>query len=854
MWTIRTFSVRPLIPNRLKDLRRLAHNLWWCWHPDAVELFTRLDEEQWERVNHNPVALLGQLEQEKLKQASEDEGFLAHLARVAERFDAYMTASTWYQKVSGLGQTADQKVEFAYFSAEFGLTDCLRIYSGGLGVLAGDHLKSASDQGLPLVGVGLLYGQGYFRQYLNADGWQQEAYPNYDYANSPIQVCTRDDGTPFTFELEFADHSVTVQVWELAVGRVTLYLLDTNVPSNSLADREITARLYGGDLEMRIKQEILLGIGGTQMLAERGITPDLYHINEGHSAFLTLERIRRLMEHKGLSFDEARETTVPGNVFTTHTPVPAGNDMFPAALMDKYFSRYYSQLGLSRKQFLALGRQNPKDDNEPFCMTVLALHLAGSSNGVSRLHGEVSRGLWRRVWPEVPLDEMPIGHVTNGVHTASWTSKDMVDLFDRYLGPKWQEETPDIRVWERILKIPNAELWRTHERCRERLVAYTRRQLRQQLIKRGATKTELAHAEEALDPEALSIGFARRFATYKRGTLLLRDVERIARLLSDQKRPVQIIFAGKAHPRDTEGKELVRHIIHLARSEEFRRKIVFLEDYGLDVARALVQGVDVWLNTPRRPMEASGTSGMKVACNGGLNMSVLDGWWVEGYNTDNGWAIGSGEVYEDPEYQDRVESEAIYDTLEKEVVPMFYDRGADGLPREWIERMKDSLASLCPVFSSARMVREYTQRFYIPGARQVRTLAEDNYARAVELANWKQKLFKVWPEIRIDSVEQSGDDQLTVGSELEVRTTIRLGELAPDDVDVQLYVGKFDGQGQLRQAVPVSMHCVHSNSQTHLYSGAIPCRRSGIQGYGIRILPKHSDMLHLYETGLVLWA
>jgi len=855
MWTIRTFSVTPLLPNRLKDLRRLAYNLWWCWHSDAIELFRRLDSDLWERTNHNPVAMLGEVEQDKLKQASEDEGFLAHMHRVIQDLDEYTTEPRWFQKAYNDGKDlGDDPFQIAYFSAEFGLTDCLQIYSGGLGVLAGDHLKSASDLGLPLVGVGLLYSQGYFRQYLNADGWQQEAYPNYDYANSPAQMCIRQDGTPFTIEVEYPAHKVTVQVWKMNVGRITLYLLDTNIPSNAHTDREVTSRLYGGDLEMRIRQEILLGIGGMQVLAELGIKPTVCHINEGHSAFLGLERIRLLMREKGFSFDEAREATVPGNVFTTHTPVPAGNDMFPAAMMDKYFSQYYSGLGLSRKQFLGLGRQNPKDDNEPFCMTVLALRLAGHTNGVSRLHGEVSRRLWQRVWPELPLNEIPIDHITNGVHTASWTSKDMVDLLERYLGPKWREDCSDSDIWGRIHRIPDSELWRTHERRRERLVAFARRQLRQQLIRRGATKTEIAQSEEVLDPEALTIGFARRFATYKRGTLLLRDIDRLAKLLGDIRQPVQIIFAGKAHPRDSEGKDLIRQIVHLGRKDEFRRTLLFLEDYSLEVARYMVQGVDVWLNTPRRPMEASGTSGMKAACNGGLNMSVLDGWWDEGYNTDNGWAIGSGEVYEDAEYQDRVESQAICDTLEKEVVPMFYDRGPDGLPRKWIERMKNSMASLIPVFGSCRMVRDYAERFYVAAGKNWKQMRENEFTRAINLARWKQTVFKSWPEIRIEAVEQSQADTLTVGSELEVRASIRLGELKPEDVDVQLYAGQLDGEGQLRQAMPVSMQCVHSNSTAHLYSGSIACAHSGIHGYGVRIVPKNPDMPNPHDTGLVLWA
>lgn len=856
MRMLKTFSVSPLLPERLKVLQELAHNIWWCWHPTAIDLFRRLDNELWEQLNHNPVALLGSIDQEKLKASSDDEGFMAHLHRVMDEYKSYMHDPRWYQKKypAGAKDSENKPLTIAYFSAEFGLTDCLPIYSGGLGVLAGDHLKSASDLGLPLVGVGLLYSQGYFRQYLNADGWQQEAYPYYDFANTPAEMVYGQDGTPMMLQIDYPDHKIDVQVWQVHVGRIRLILMDTNLPSNSPADREITARLYGGDLEMRIRQEILLGIGGYKALLQMGIDPTVCHMNEGHSAFLALERIRHVMESRGLSFDEAKEATSLGNIFTTHTPVPAGNDVFPAAMMDKYFSAYYTSLGLSRKQFMALGRQNPGDENEPFCMTVLALRLANHSNGVSKLHGDVSRRMWQRVWPEVPVEEVPIGHITNGIHVTSWISHDMMDLMERYLGFKWRENPTDMKTWERVYTIPDAELWRTHERRRERLVGFARKRLRQQLIRRGATKSEILQADEALDPEALTIGFARRFATYKRGTLLLREIERIVRIMGDPKRPVQLIFAGKAHPRDAEGKDLIRQIIHLARREDLRRRVVFIEDYDLNVARYLVQGVDVWLNTPRRPMEASGTSGMKVACNGGLNMSILDGWWDEGYNKENGWAIGSGEMYDDTQYQDQVESQAMYDTLEKEVVPLFYDRGTDGLPRKWIEKMKNSLATLASEFNTARMVRNYAEMFYVPSAQWVEKVAGTDYSRAVNLSKWKQVVTKNWAAIRFDSVEQTSPDKLKVGADLEIRAAVRLGELKPTDVDVQLYIGRIDGHGQLTQTHAVSMECVETNANVYSYKGSIPCCETGIHGYGVRVIPKNPDMPSPYEPGLILWA
>lgn len=858
MRMIKTFSVTPRLPDNLKRLEELAYNLWWSWNLDGVELFRRLDNELWEQVNHNPVALLGRLPQEQLVSASEDAGFCSHMNEVLEDFDLYMSEPKWFQKKYGEGvKTSDgRSVVMAYFCAEYGLTECLPIYSGGLGILAGDHLKSASDLGLPLIGVGLLYSQGYFRQYLNADGWQQEAYPDYDYSKSPARLVKKDDGTALTIEVDYPGKKVFAQVWQVDVGRVKLYLLDANIPENDPEDREITARLYGGDLEMRIKQEILLGIGGIRLLRMLGVHIATCHMNEGHSAFMGLERIRLLMEEDGLSFNEAKEALVSSNVFTTHTPVPAGNDVFPINLMEKYFGDYYPKLGLSKREFLNLGRQREDDDNEPFCMTVLALKLAGFSNGVSQLHGAVSRGMWKRVWPYVPEDEIPITHITNGVHISSWMSKDMAGLLDRYLGPGWKEDPTDKGLWERVYKIPDAELWRTHERRRERLVAFARRRLKYQLARRGAVKSEIERAEEVLDPEALTIGFARRFATYKRGTLLFRNIERLSKILNDSKRPVQIIFAGKAHPRDVEGKDLIRQIIHISRREDFRRKIVFLEDYDISVARYMLQGVDVWLNTPRKPMEASGTSGMKAACNGVLNVSVLDGWWVEGFNGEigNGWAIGAGEIYDDPNYQDEVESNALYDILEKEVVPLFYERGKDGVPRKWVQRMKNSMASITPQFNTHRMVRDYVERAYIPAAVSLVDLIADRYKKAIEKAELQVRLKSNWHNIQFESIEQLSPDSISIGEPFKIRVVVDLDGISPESVDVQLYLGQIDRTGKIRANKVVSLNKVNSDGSVHYYEGEVVCESSGIHGYGIRILPKDIDGRIKYEPGLILWA
>src|SRR5437016_1244551 len=704
--SIRTFQVFPDVPEPLTPLMELAHNFWWVWQPDAVELFRRLDRKLWDAVQHNPVKLLGSIEQSKLMAASQDDGYLAHLKRVHELFKQHLAETGWFGKT----HPEKSKLLVAYFSAEFGIHESLPIYSGGLGILAGDHLKSASEIALPLVAVGLLYRNGYFQQYLSADGWQQEAYPELDFYNLAVEEMKYTDGQPIHVRVDLPDNAVFCKVWKAQVGRIPLYLLDTNLQDNAPADRDITSRLYGGGTEMRIKQEIVLGIGGVRALEALNIQPKIFHMNEGHSAFLALERIRVLLNENPITFDEARQQVMATNCFTTHTPVPAGIDMFPPDLMLKYFKSYIPSLKLDDEGFLALGREDVSNKKQGFSMAVLAIRLADSVNGVSWLHGDVSRKMWHNLWPQVPPDEVPIRHVTNGIHTRSWLSADIQFVLDRYLSGKWMSDPTDQTVWEGVNQIPDEELWRAHERCRERLVGWVRGTLRDQLTRRGASYDEVLMADEVLDPEALTIGFARRFATYKRGALIMRDADRLRRLLEDAKRPVQFVFAGKAHPADHEGKELIKTIVNFARNPAIRRRMVFLENYDINVARYLVQGVDVWLNTPRRPYEASGTSGMKAAANGVLNCSILDGWWVEGYSPDVGWAIGHGEDYTDPNYQDQIESVALYDILEKQVVPLFFQRTVDNVPRAWIARMKNCMRKLAPVFNTNRMVRDYTEK------------------------------------------------------------------------------------------------------------------------------------------------
>jgi len=849
--TVRTFQVFPDIPTALQPLLDVARNFWWMWHPDGVELFRRLDRELWDAVNHNPIKMLGSISQEKLSRAAGDDGYLAHLSRVYQAMRQHLSTDGWFQKAH-----ADQRdLLVAYFSAEFGIHESLPIYSGGLGILAGDHLKSASEIALPLIGVGLLYRQGYFQQYLSADGWQQEAYPELDFYNLAIEECKYSDGNPVHVRVDMPQNAVFCKVWKANIGRISLYLLDTNLPENAPDDREITSKLYGGGTEMRIRQEIVLGIGGIRALLALNIQPNIFHMNEGHSAFLALERTRLILEEKtNLTFDEARQAVMSTNVFTTHTPVPAGIDTFSPELMLKYFRSFIPSLKLDEEGFLALGREDVTNRKQGFSMAVLAIRLADSVNGVSWLHGDVSRKMWHNIWPQVPPDEVPIHHITNGVHTRSWMSADMQFVLERYLSGKWMSDPVDQSVWEGVLQIPDEELWRAHERSRERLVSWVRHTLREQLNRRGASYDELQTADEVLDPEALTIGFARRFATYKRGALLLRDTERLLRLMENTKQPIQFVFAGKAHPADHEGKELIKTIVNFARNQTVRRRLVFIENYDINVARYLVQGVDVWLNTPRRPYEASGTSGMKAAANGVLNCSVLDGWWVEGFSADVGWAIGHGEIYPDPNYQDTVESNALYDLLEKQIVPLFFQRGVDNMPRAWIGRMKQCLQKLGPVFNTNRMVRNYAEKFYLPALTRGQKLFANGMERSATLAHLKEQLRHKWSGVRIVGVHTNGNANFKVGQDLKVEALVDLPNLKPDDIAVELYTGPLNATGQIEAPQLLRMKYIHPMApDRHLFVGEITCKVSGRQGYAIRVIPGNSDLATPFEPGLIAW-
>ena len=707
---IQTFNVAPSIPEALRPLHELAYDLAWTWHPEAERLFRRVDPALWEATNQNPIALLGRVSQATLTRLAEDESFLRHLERAGRDVAEESSRPGWFQRevAPSLPPTL-----IAYFCAEYGLASALPIYSGGLGVLAGDHLKAASNLGVPLVGVGLAYQEGYFHQYLNVDGWQQEAPYDNDFQMLPMKrvKLAQNGEEQLNVEVEIETRRVKVRVWEVQIGRTRLLLLDTNSPSNHADDRNITYRLYGGDRDYRCKQEIVLGFGGFYALQALGLEPTVFHMNEGHSAFMALARIADLRRRTDLPFAAAREACAVANVFTTHTPVPAGFDIFSRDQIDRFLPRIHTALGIERSELYRLGaHENDPRADRGFNMAYLALRSAGWVNGVSQLHGEVSRAMWQCLWPGAEAADVPIAAVTNGIHTSTWVGEDMRELLDRYLGDRWRREPSAPGAWDGIDRVPNAELWRTHERARERLVGFVRERGRRQAVRLRLPPNELALVSEVLDPRSLTIGFARRFATYKRATLLMRDPERLRALLTNEQRPVQFVFAGKAHPQDYPAKELIQRLVHFARDPAVRRRIIFLEEYDLGVAEMLVQGVDVWLNNPRRPKEASGTSGMKVVPNGGLNLSVLDGWWAEAFDGENGWAIGHGENYEDSDAGDEIEARELLELLEHQVIPEFYQRGPDHLPHRWIKRMKHSMHTLSGRFSTDRMVREYAER------------------------------------------------------------------------------------------------------------------------------------------------
>lgn len=697
------------LPQKLNRLGELAYNLWWSWTPQARGLFRRLDYPLWRKTLHNPVQVLQEISPDRLEEAAHDGAFLRQYNRVLMQFDKEMkNGHSWFHTT--FPDLTDKII--AYFSFEFGLHNTLPIYSGGLGILSGDHAKEASDLGLPFVGVGFMYPQGYFRQRIPSHGWQEAVYEQLDMSKAPTRPVLNDGGSELKINVNLSGRPVYAKVWHVQVGRNPLYLLDTDVDENDPWDRELSARLYSGDSETRVRQEIMLGIGGVRMLRKLGIHPTIWHMNEGHSAFLTLECMREKVAG-GMSFEEAKTAVQEQSVFTTHTPVPAGHDAFNFHIVEKYFSGYWEKLGLSREDFMKLGGHQ-EEWGMAFNMTVLALRLSSKCNGVSKLHGQVSRKMWQEVWPDKPVDDVPITSITNGIHVPTWVAGEMHYIFDKYLGPEWRTRHDDPILWQRIAEVPDKELWDVHLALKHKLMNFLRGRVRWRWVAGRNDPTQVLTGGPLLDPEALTIGFARRFATYKRATLIFRDLERLRQLLLDIHRPVQIIFAGKAHPADDPGKTLIQHIYNLAKHNQLGGRVAFVEDYNMHTSRYLKQGVDVWLNTPRRPREASGTSGMKAALNGVINFSILDGWWVEGYNGANGWTIGDETEFVDHNAQDEYDANSLYQTLEDEIVPLFYNLDRDNVPRGWVEIMRESIRSNAPIFSTHRMVKDYTNELYVP--------------------------------------------------------------------------------------------------------------------------------------------
>jgi len=849
MPTFQIYNVIPTLSATLEPLREITFNLWWTWEPSARRLFRHLDPDLWDRTNHNPVRMLQLSRQARLEELSQDKTFLRELKEVHDAFKDYLARQDTYGK-TGAGSAIQKPV--AYFSAEFGFHESIPNYSGGLGILASDHCKSASDLDLNFVAIGLLYRHGYFKQEIDKDGTQQAVNLNQNFHHLPIREVQR-DGTNLLISVRILDRDVFAKIWQLQVGRISLFLLDTDTPENSAEDRLITAELYGGDLEMRMRQEIVLGIGGVKALSALGIDAEVFHMNEGHSAFLALERIRLNVLEK-LDFYSALQVVAAANVFSTHTPVPAGNDSFPREMMKKYFADFVKELGIPFDELFSFGqtRLNPADG---FSMTILALRLSRHANAVSKLHGEVSRSLWKDVWAGVPTHEVPITSITNGVHTKTWMAPEFSALYRKYLG-EWEEHLAEPDFWRRVIDIPDAQLWETHQRLKLRLIEFVRERVRMRRERVGESPEAIRNVNQILDPEILTIGFARRFATYKRGALLFSDKERLKRLLNDTARPVQFIFAGKAHPRDEGGKALIQQVYKFSREAGFENRVVFVEDYDSYIARRLLQGVDLWLNNPLRPLEASGTSGMKLAPNGGLNLSVLDGWWAEGYNGNNGWAIGADIENGTVEFQNEVDAGSLFQVLENQIIPLYYAKPDGKLPLAWLQLMRESIRSVTPVFNTHRMVKEYTERLYAPAAQALGEFQRENCEAATHLSQWKARMRKDWPQVRISDVQVGNKDRqnIFVGESLEVRARVHLGAVDPKHVRVEAYHGEADNDAIKNPTVTILNESSQNGDGSYIYQGLVPASESGAYGFSVRVVPTHPHLLQTHELRLITWS
>lgn len=850
----KSFSVIAALPENIKYLRKIAYNLWWTWNPEAQELFARLDPQLWIDVSRNPIELLERVSSERLQKMAGNESYLRIYKQVVRLLEDRLK-----DKKSGLQHDSPitKETPVAYFSTEYGLHESLPIYSGGLGVLSGDHLKSASSLKIPIVGVGLLYKNGYFRQTLDKEGNQIALYPDNDFSRMPVQIYDDKSGEPIKIHVDLPGRKLYAQVWKADIGKVTLYLLDTCIPENSMQDMQVTSRLYGADQRLRIEQEIMLGIGGVRLLDILGIKPALYHLNEGHSAFSLLERIRQFMNKDGLSFYEAREAVRAGSVFTTHSPVAAANERFDESLIKNYFSEYIKDLGISWETFWELGREEP-GAGKPFSMTVLALKLCSTSNAVSKLHGRVARKIWENVWTGFGEHEIPITDITNGVHIQSWAAPEMKELYEKFLGIDWYSKEFDRIGWDKVDKIPDKLLWQTHVDLKTKMIDFLKRLIACDCEKQGITPKLIQRKTASLDSNALIIVFARRFAAYKRAGLIFEDPDRLLQILETKDQPVQIIIAGKAHPNDEAGKELIKNIYRYTFDERFMDRIFFIENYDLMIAQHLVRGVDLWLNNPVRLREACGTSGMKVVANGGLNFSILDGWWDEAYQGDNGWAIGDRKEYTNPDTRNLVDSQSLYEILENSVLPTFFKLNSEGIPEQWVYMMKQSIKSLVPKFNTHRMLREYYERIYLPTAKRASNLQLNNYERAKALSDWKLKIASRFSTDHIQWYKVKGfrGDRLELGEKFEIQVGVELGKLSEDELRVELVVAESDENDHIMDTViiPMKKNTTNNIEDITIYSGTFEATKSGRFVYGIRVMPSHPDLLLYQELGLVHWA
>ena len=860
MYVFNRITVNPQLPKRIEKLSVIANNLWWSWNTEFLKLFRKIDNDLWEKCGKNPIKFLREVSQDRLEAVAKDLIFLHEYDKNVENFEDYMNSKdTWFAEK----YPENKKDLIAYFSAEYGLDETIPIYSGGLGILSGDHLKSASDLGIPLVAVGLLYKNGYFHQKINGNGEQETEYHDIDLYNLPIHPVKTENGEDLIIYLKFPKRRIYLKVWQINVGRVKLYLLDSDIEKNNPEDRDVTLRLYGGDQEMRIRQEIVLGMGGVNLLTRAlGLKPTVYHMNEGHSSFLILELIKNVIKEKQVSFDIARDIVSSQTVFTTHTPVPAGNDIFPISLVEKYFKDFWPRLAISREEFLKMGMKPCNDLENGFNMGILALKVAGKKNGVSKLHGAVSRELFADVWPEIAANESPIGYVTNGIHTCSWLSPSLKQLYNKYLIPYWQDKIQYDYVWEKIKNIPDDKLWEAHQARKQKLLTLVKNNVTERLRRSGYNYDDINAITSKLDPNALTIGFARRFATYKRATLIFKDLERITQILNNADRPVQLIFAGKAHPADKQGQDLIKFIHDVSMMPQFKGKIFLLENYNIAMSRYLISGVDVWLNNPRRPMEASGTSGQKASVNGVINFSVLDGWWAEGYNQKNGWRIGFNSDYESYEAQDVTDSQNIYETLEEKIIPAYYNKDKNGISKEWLGIMKESIMSTGGKYSTSRMLSDYTSKFYIPLCNLHNKYYKD-LSEVTEFNTWKNDIYRNWKDIKITQKNNVNNIAIDAGKCISVKCQVELPNIDPEHVSVECYYGKILENGVVEDISIIPMQQVKTkskdsansaeNSKVFEYETKIELKTGGNYGYAFRVMPKHEMLLEPANMDLIKW-